>query len=448
MSKQCPIRKVLKRSGTVVVYDRKRISTAIYKATVSLGRGNRKLSEKLAVEVEKALVSTYRGDMVPTVEDIQDVVERVLMEHRLTDLAKDYILYRHQRARERAARVYEFEVSDNVPYRKIYEVLRWNMNHRCDTVDGLNRIIRGGEFPDLVRATDRRYNEEVALAADLILRRLKDIRIAIVAGPSSSGKTTTMIKVSEKLKSAGVAFKAMNIDHYFFDLESHPKDEFGDYDYETPQALDLKMINDHLVQLLDGKEIKTPDYNFKTGQRTLNVHPLRLNRNEILLIDSLHGLHEDMTCQVPAGNKFKLYVETLGQFRAVDGTFMRWADNRLLRRMNRDKHFRNLQPLQTLTHWHYVRHSELRNIIPFIKHTDCIVNTALPYELPVFRHTLFRTISKGIHSYAEDPRRLDAHIRGNRVYELLKPLKALKDHSCIPGHSLLREFIGGSTYRY
>lgn len=448
MSKQCYITQIMKRSGSVVSYDRERISTAIYKATASLGKGNRRLSEKLAKEVETALASTYQGDMVPTVEDVQDIVERVLIEHRLTDLAKDYILYRHQRARERAARVYEFEVSDNVPYRKIYEVLRWNIDHRCDTVDGLNRIIRDGEFPQLVKAADRRYDEEVGLAGALILRRLKDIRIAIVAGPSSSGKTTTMIKVSEKLKSAKVAFKAINIDHYFFDLESHPKDEFGDYDYETPQALDLEMINEHLVQLLDGKEIRTPDYDFKTGRRTLNVHPLKLEKDEILLIDSLHGLHEDMTCRIPAGNKFKLYVESLGQFRAVDGTFMRWADNRMLRRMNRDKHFRNLQPLQTLTHWHYVRRSELRNIIPFIKHSDCIVNTALPYELPVFRHTLFRTISRGIHSYADDPRRLDAHIRANRVYDLLKPLTALKDDSCIPGNSLIREFIGGSTYRY
>jgi len=448
MSKQRPITKIVKRSGTIVAYDRKRISTAIYKATTSLDRGNRSLAEQLAEQLENALASTYRGEMIPTVEDVQDVVERVLMENRHTELAKDYILYRHQRARERAARVYEFEISDNVPYRKIYEVLRWNMDHRCDTVDGLNRIIRGGEYPQLVRAADKRYLAEVALASDLILRKLDDIRIAIVAGPSSSGKTTTMIKVSENLRSAKVAFKAINIDHYFFDLESHPRDEFGDYDYETPQALDLEMINEHLVRLLDGKEIKTPNYDFKTGKRTLDIHPLRLEENEILLIDSLHGLHEDMTCRVPEINKFKLYVETLGQFRAVDGTFMRWADNRLLRRMNRDKHFRNLQPLQTLAHWHYVRRSELKNIIPFIKHTDCIVNTALPYELPVFRNTLFRTLSRGIHNYADDPRRLDAYIRGNRVYELLKPMTALKDDSCIPGNSLLREFIGGSTYRY
>jgi len=155
-----------------------------------------------------------------------------------------------------------------------------------------------------------------------------------------------------------------------------------------------------------------------------------------------------MTCSVPAEKKFKLYIETLGQFRGTDGTLMRWSDNRLLRRMIRDNDHRNLKPMQTLTHWHYVRRSELKNIIPFIKATDCIVNSALPYELPVLKARLFRYIAKAIHSYREDPKRLDAHIRANRIYELLKDIKTIKDDSCIPSDSLLREFIGGSRYRY
>ena len=402
----------------------------------------------MAEKVEAALISTYGAQNMPSVEDIQDVVESVLMENRYAGIARNYIIYRHQRAMARAARAYSFEVTDNVPYKKIYEVLLWNVDHGCDSVPALNKIIARGEFPKLIKEADSRYKAEIGLAAARILDNLNNIRIAIVAGPSSSGKTTTTIKLGEHLESAGVRLKAINIDNYFFDIEFHPKDEFGDYDYEIPGALDLKLINEHLVRLLDSKTIMTPHYDFKTGKRLPDVHELKLGKNEILLIDSLHGLYEKMTDSVPSENKIRLYVETLGQFRAADGTFMRWSDNRLLRRMIRDKDHRNLKPMQTLTHWHYVRRSELKYIIPFIKQTDCIINSALPYELPILKHKLFRYFSSSINKYEDDQKRLDAHIRANRIYDLLKPLKAVGDESCVPPDSLLREFIGGSKYRY
>jgi len=194
--------------------------------------------------------------------------------------------------------------------------------------------------------------------------------------------------------------------------------------------------------------VKTPHYDFKTGKRTLDVHAMSLAKNEILLIDSLHGLYGPMTESIAEENKFRLYIETLGQLRGEDGAFMRWADNRLLRRMIRDKDHRNLQPIATLTHWHYVRRSELKNIIPFNKDAHFIVNSALPYELPLLKHRLFRYIRSVLTRYANDPKRLDAHIRANRVYDLLKPLKGVRDDGCVPGDSLIREFIGGSVYRY
>ncbi|MBN2302396.1 MAG: response regulator SirA [Lentisphaerae bacterium] len=448
MSNPCPISRIIKRDGTIVKYDRGRINTAILKATASTGKPNLKLAESMSEKVEAALVSAYGAEIMPTVEDIQDVVENSLMESHHTAIARNYIIYRHQRARARAARAYEFEVTDNVPYRKLYEVLRWNMDHSCGSVQDLNRTISRGKFPALVADADQRYKEEVNLAANAILEGSKKIRIVIVAGPSASGKTTTTIKVSEQLKKAGMGFRTINIDNYFFDLNKHPRDDLGDYDYERPEALDLELINTHLAQLLKGETVMTPQYNFKTGIRKDNAHEFKLDRNEILLIDSLHGLYEGMTSSVPAENKFKLYIETLDQFRADDGTFMRWADNRLLRRMIRDKDHRNLKPIQTLTHWHYVRRSEFHNIIPFIKHADCIINSALPYELPVLRHKLFKYISRARNKYQDDPLRLDAHIRANRVYALLKPIRAMKDDSCIPHDSLLREFIGGSKYKY
>lgn len=442
------IRRIVKRDGTLVRYDRRRIQIAIFKATTAIARPDQALADQAAVRVEEALLRAYGGDRAPTVEDIQDVVERVLLGLGAMDVAREYITYRYQHAKMRAARISDFGVTENIPYRKIYEVLRWNLDHQCDSVTGLNRLISGGHFPDLVEASNRRYEEDISRAAELVLERRRDIRLVIVAGPSSSGKTTTTIKLSERLAAQGIGFHAINVDHYFFDLVQHPRDEFGDYDYEVPQALDLALINQHLEMLLAGRSIRTPHYDFKTGKRTLNVHPFRLRRNQVLLIDSLHGLYDPMTSSVASANKFKLYIETLGQFRGKDGSFMRWADNRLLRRMVRDKDNRNQKPIETLTHWHYVRRSELSHIIPYMRNADYVVNSALPYELPLLKRRLFRYIVQARRQFADDPKRLDAHIRANRVHDLLAPLRTVRDESCVPPTALIREFIGGSTYHY
>ncbi len=444
-----PIESIVKRDGTLVPYDRDRIATAIFKAGASVGNESREEAERLAAEVENALAATYAAPQsVPTVEDIQDVVESILLAKGHPRTARAYIIYRHRRAEAREKRLTYFDTIDNVPFKKIYEVLCWNIDHGCESVNSLNRTVAEGDLSALIHATDRRYSREVELGAELMVGRLPEVRIVIVAGPSSSGKTTTTIKVSEKLAEAGMRFKALAVDNYFFDLEQHPVDEFGDYDYETPQALDLDLINQHLVQLLDGRPVRIPRYDFKTGRRTLDATEMRLEKDEILLIDSLHGLYEGMTAGVPRECKFRLYIETLGQVRNSNGQFMRWADNRLMRRMIRDSWHRQLQPEATITHWHYVRRSELQHIIPYIGSADYIVNSALPYELPILKHKLFHYFPDAMAKYRSDPRRQDAYIRAKRVHEFLQPLRAVEDDRVVPSKSLLREFIGGSDYAY
>ncbi len=443
------LRRVVKRDGNLVAYDRDRIATAIFKAAASVGEGDRALAERLAADVERALVESYgAADEPPTVEDIQDVVEAVLIRQGHVAIARAYIIYRHERAKARAARAATIEATDNIPYKLIYEVLRWNMDRGCETVDGLNRIVAEGRLPDLIRDAEARYDAEVRQCARRIVERLPTARMVIIAGPSSSGKTTTTIKVGEELRKAGYALTAINIDNYFFDLERHPRDEFGDYDYETPHALDLQLINRHLIELLEGRTVRTPHYDFKTGKRTLDVHELRLEPDHLLLIDSLHGLYEGMTCGIPAERKFRLYIETLGQLRNREGTFMRWADHRLMRRMIRDSRHRNHAPLQTIAHWHYVRASELKHIIPFIGSADAIVNSALPYELPFLKARLFKFFEEAVALYREDAKRQDAYLRAKRVRDLLEPLTAVEDDRDIPPDSLFREFIGGSRYSY
>ncbi len=443
-----PIQKIVKRNGNVVTYDRDRIATAIFKAAASVGGSDRQTAESLADKVEQIVAGTYGETSIPTVEDIQDLVEETLIKEGHARTARAYILYRARRAEAREGRRLQDQYFDNIPYKKIYEVLRWNMDHGCESVDGINRIIEEGRYPDLAKAVEKRYDEEVALGAEQMLERIPGVRIVIIAGPSSSGKTTTTIKASERLEAAGIKLKAINVDNYFYDLEMHPKDEFGDYDYETPQALDLELINQHLTQLLEGQTIKTPHYDFKTGTRTLDVHEMKIEKNEIILIDSLHGLYDAMTHSIPADQKFRLYIETLGQVRNRDGIFMRWADNRLMRRMIRDSWHRNLQPLQTLTHWHYVRRSELRNIIPFISSVDYVVNSAMPHELPLLKHKLFKFFPEAMETYKDEPKRQDAYIRAKRVHDMLKDMTDMPDDSAISERSLLREFIGGSQYKY
>ena len=442
------IKQIVKRDGTVVAYDLDRIATAIFKAAAAVGGGEREAADDLAGQVEQKLVQNFGEGSTPSVEEIQDLVEETLIDAGHAKTARAYIRYRHERQMERTARAYKFEATDNIPYKKIYEVLRWNMDHGCETVEGLNEIIASGRLPELIAACEDRYDQEVKLGAQRFIERLPEARVFFIAGPSSSSKTTTTIKVSEKLAEEGMEFLALNIDHYFFNLEQHPKDEFGDYDYETPHALDLKLIDEHVAGLLEGRTVKTPHYDFKTGTRKLGVYEMSLKPNQILLIDSLHGLYGEMTQSTPDEKKFKLYIETLGQVRNKEGLFMRWADNRLLRRMIRDSWHRNLQPEQTLTHWHYVRRSELRNIIPFIGSVDYLVNSAMPFELPILKARLFKYFPPAMEKFKDDAKRQDAYVRAKRVYETLKDLTPVEDDSPVPKTSLLREFIGGSVYKY
>jgi uridine kinase len=238
------------------------------------------------------------------------------------------------------------------------------------------------------------------------------------------------------------------VDHYFFDLEMHPKDEFGDYDFETPQALDLQLINEHLSRLFAGEEVRIPFYDFKTGHRLNDQTPMKLAANDIILIDSLHGLFPDMTSSIPANLKFKLYIEPLLQLKDDQGHYVRWTDIRLIRRMLRDAAHRAYDPTQTLLHWHYVRTSELRHIIPYINTTDTIVNSAMPYELPMYKARLGESFARWAVELADDPLRQDAFERASRVHALMEQLVSVPDDSIVPENSVIREFIGGGIYKY
>lgn len=426
-----------------------RIVNAIYRAAVAVGGRDRQRAEWLTEQVVRHLSEATPEGQPPHIEAIQDIVEKVLIENGHAKVAKAYILYREERAQRRQADSRRAShPSENIPWAKLWRILDWAISKRVHTVDSLNERIRQGEFPQIVNESEAAYEDDVATAAAMLAERRHEIKVVIISGPSSSGKTTTSFKIEQRLKRIGLKFVTLNVDNYFFDLEMHPKDEFGDYDFETPQALDLPLINEHLQQLVKGEEVIIPFYDFKAGRRHLEQTPMRLTEDEILLIDSLHGLYPPMSEGIADAQKFKLYLEPLLQMKTPDGRFIRWTDLRLIRRMLRDAVHRAYQPQATLEHWHYVRASELRHIIPFLNTTDYIINSGMPYEVPLYRARLFDAFAQWKAAYVNDPLREDALSRASRIYDVLRTVEPVEDDSAVPPGSVLREFIGGSIYAY
>ena len=440
---------VKKRSGTIVPFNKERIANAIYRAAVAVGGRDKEKAEELSEEVVKFLNETFNNNEVPSIEDIQDIVEKVLIENGHAKVAKEYILYREEAAKRRDTEGrLNSKLNENIPWAKLWRNLDWAVEHNLHSVDHLNERIANGEFAQIVHESERLYEDDISLAAELIIERIKELRMVMISGPSSSGKTTTTIKLEQKLTKRGYKFKALNVDHYFFDLDLHPKDEFGDYDFETPQALDLELINDHLLRLSKGDEVLIPSYDFRTGTRTLNVTPLKLAKNELLLIDSLHGLYPDFSKDISAEVKFKLYLEPLLQMKGPDGKYIRWTDLRLIRRMLRDSIHRAYNPQQTLEHWHYVRSSELRNIIPYSNTANFIISSGMAYEVPLYAHKMLDKFAEWDKKYKSDPLKKDAFERASRLYNVLKAVTPVADDSPVPKDSVLREFIGGSILKY
>jgi uridine kinase len=348
-------------------------------------------------------------------------------------------------------------VGNGFPEAAMAKTLAWNRAHGCDTVAGLNEMLRRGRIKALVDAALARYEQSLDEAAHKVATRVNardPLRMMWITGPSSSGKTTTTIKLTERLQKNGLRFQVLNLDDYFWPLVEHPTDWINDRNYETPEALDIQRVNEHLLALLAGQTIEKPIYNFKEGRR-VGTKQVRLEPDQILLLDCLHGLYPPLTEDIPATAQFRLYVETQDVMYEGDGSTKRltqFSDVRLIRRMLRDAHHRNHSPLRTMLHWHYVRAGELSSIIPLNGLADHIINGGVPFDLTALRP--FFIGPGGRLPRREDfqsfPGFLDARIRYERVRALLESVEGLTaeqamDYDIIPGDAVIREFIGGST---
>jgi len=350
-------------------------------------------------------------------------------------------------------------VGNGFPRERMDQVLAWNRAHGCDSVAGLNEIVRSGKLKSLVDDSLSVYERALDEAAAKVMDRLKAgnaLRMMWVSGPSSSGKTTTTVKLTERLQKQGLRFLMLNLDDYFWSLVEHPTDWINDRNYETPEALDIQLLNRHLRDLLDGKTIDKPVYSFKEGRRT-SGKPVRLERDQILLLDCLHGMYPPITEEIDPLAQFRVYIEAQNVLYEGDGSSKRltkFTDVRLIRRMLRDAQHRNHSPLLTILHWHYVRAGELFSIIPLSGMADHVINGGFPFDLPAL-HPFFNG-SGGLLPRAEEFASysgfLDARIRFERVKTLLESVSgldkpAVTGYDIIPGDAVIREFIGGGTIK-
>ena len=246
----------------------------------------------------------------PTIETIQDEVLHALRSYGFQNTADAYACYRWGRhwLREGAITREKF-VANGFPAADMEKTLAWNREHGCDTVMGLNEIVLGGKFKSLVDASLALYEHSLSEAANKVLRRLNagdHLRMMWISGPSSSGKTTTTVKLTERLQMQGLRFLMLNLDDYFWSLVEHPTDWINDRNYETPEALDIQLLNRHLTGLLAGETIEKPVYSFKEGRR-IATKPVKLEKDQILLLDCLHGLYPPITEGIPASAQFRLY---------------------------------------------------------------------------------------------------------------------------------------------
>jgi uridine kinase len=434
---------VEKRDGAIVPFVQQRITNAIFRAAVSVGGRDKTLAKNLSDQVVDILKERDKEMGPPAVEEIQDIVEKVLIENGHAKVAKAYILYREERKQRREAQKDEYQPrSDYLPWQKMWKVLDWAVEHELNTVEKLNERIRRGEAEAIVRESEEAYQQDIKSAVDFVLAQRNDIKIVIIAGPSSSGKTTTTRKIARKLTAEGLSFVELNLDNYYFDVELHPKDEFGDYDYETPQALDMNLINLHLNELLSGKEVKIPFYDFETSKRHLDRTPMKVGKDDVILIDSLYGLYPPMMEGIDE-RKARFYIEPILQIKDINGEYIKWTDIRLIRRMLRDATHRALNFQETLTHWHYVRSGEKRSILPYLGSADLILNSGMPYELGLYSHKLLDNFRTWANQYQNDPLRKDAYKRASRVLNLLETITPLPEDNIVPKDSVIREFIGG-----
>lgn len=318
-------------------------------------------------------------------------------------------------------------------YDDIYRILE------ITTLSQLNEKIRNGEAKDIILLSEALHEKKIANIADKIIEDRKK-RVILIAGPSSSGKTTFAKRLGIQLKLNGLKPKTISVDNYFVEREATPRDEFGNYNFEALEAVDLKLLNKHLVKLLNGEEIEVPTFDFKKGTKYYTGKTMKLEEDEVLIMEGIHCLNDELTPAIDKKQKFKIYISALTVLNIDYYNRISTTDTRIIRRTVRDSQFRGYDALRTLSSWYSISAGEEKYIFPYQEDADVMFNTSLIYEINALKKyalPLFSQIGKEEKEYAE----------AKRLTEFLKYFEQI-DIEDIPKNSLLREFIGGGIFNY
>lgn len=323
------------------------------------------------------------------------------------------------------------------------EHLRWNHIMGLSNVGDFNLACENGHATDLINVAEALQEKKIVRIADEIYRRNQNgnsARLVLISGPSSSGKTTFSKRLSVQLMANGLRPYPVSLDDYFVDRENTPRDEKGDYDYESLYALDLDLFNKQLQTLFRGEEVELPRFNFTTGKREYRGEKLRIDDHTVLILEGIHALNPELTPQIPAEYKYKIYVSALTTISLDDHNWIPTTDNRLLRRIIRDYNYRGYSAEETISRWPSVRAGEDKWIFPYQENADVMFNSALLFEFAVLRshaEPILNSVPRNCPEYAE-------------AYRLLKFIKYFTpvQGKEIPPTSLLREFLGGSSFKY
>lgn len=334
------------------------------------------------------------------------------------------------------------QVSQEKMYEAFNETLRFNRIIGVGNVGELNKAVLSDRTAQLINVAEALHDKKIAAIADEIARRYHQggARVVLVAGPSSSGKTTFTKRLAIYLLTNLLQPQMISLDDYFVNREETPRDETGDYDYESLYSLDLKQFNADISALLRGEEILMPTYNFELGKRQYKGNKLHIGPNTILLLEGIHGLNPELTAPIDEKMKYRVYVSALTTLSIDDHNWIPTTDNRLLRRIIRDHKYRGVSAVETLRRWPSVRRGEERWIFPFQENADSTFNSSLIFELGVMKdyaEAILRDVPNDCREYAE----------AYRLRRFLRYFLPIGEKS-IPPTSLLREFLGGSSFRY
>ncbi|MBQ8065529.1 MAG: nucleoside kinase [Prevotella sp.] len=335
------------------------------------------------------------------------------------------------------------ELGEMTFQQKMFEIFKehhqWQRILGIRTVGDLNEAILRGDTNKLIQLSEALQEKKIAMIADEIASR-KGIKLVLIAGPSSSGKTTTCKRLSVQLAVNGLKPVGISLDDYFLDREETPRDSNGDYDFEHLHALNIPLLNEQMNALMRGDEVELPRYNFQAGRSEKSGKRFRLQGNEILVVEGIHALNPELTAQIPADQIFRVYASALTTILLDNHNYVPTTDNRLLRRIIRDHKYRGVNARETIRRWPSVRKGENRWIFPYQENADAMFNSAMLFELAVIK----RQAEPLLEEVTED---CDEYAEAYRLRKFLRYIRPIPEDQ-IPPTSLLREFLGGSSFEY